>query len=193
MHFIWTSFAFKNLPGDNTWNLLVMLISLSRISFLMNVDGQTQYNDAEWIHPYGNQTALSCRLHCFGLFLIIYVISVVSNLGMVILTKTDFRLQTPCNFFPDTWYLGCSINIGPQMLRNFVLDQNTIFYYSCAIQLAFLCSLLANILFCQQCPMTTMWPHVTLCSTQLLCHQGYVGCWWQSCTSIVHLYLFSSL
>ena len=31
----------------------------------------------------------------FGLFLIIYVTSAVGNLGMVILTKVDSRLQTP--------------------------------------------------------------------------------------------------
>ena len=35
----------------------------------------------------------------FGLFLIIYVISVVGNLGIVILTKRDSRIQTPMYFF----------------------------------------------------------------------------------------------
>ena len=35
----------------------------------------------------------------FGLFLIIYVISVVDNLSMVILIKVDSRLQTPMYFF----------------------------------------------------------------------------------------------
>ena len=34
----------------------------------------------------------------FGLFLIIYLMSVVGNLGMVILTKVDSKLQTP-----STW------------------------------------------------------------------------------------------
>ena len=35
----------------------------------------------------------------FGLFFIIYVTSVVGNLGMVILTKVDSRLQTSMYFF----------------------------------------------------------------------------------------------
>ncbi|XP_064145386.1 olfactory receptor 8K3-like [Loxodonta africana] len=35
----------------------------------------------------------------FGLFLIIYMISVVGNLGIIILTKTDSKLQTPMYFF----------------------------------------------------------------------------------------------
>ena len=69
----------------------------------------------------------------FGFFLIIYMVLVVGNLGMIILTKTDFRLQTPSTFFPGHLAftdLGCSTTLGPQMLGNFALDQNTISYYS---------------------------------------------------------------
>ncbi|XP_006108449.1 olfactory receptor 8K3 [Myotis lucifugus] len=76
----------------------------------------------------------------FGLFLIIYVISVVGNLGMIILTKVDSRLQTPMYFFLRHLAftdLGYSTAVGPKMLANFVVGQNTISYYFCAIQLAF--------------------------------------------------------
>nr|XP_014584899.2 olfactory receptor 8K3-like [Equus caballus] len=76
----------------------------------------------------------------FGLFLTIYVISVVGNLGMVILTKMDSRLQTPMYFFLRHLAftdLGYSTTVGPKMLVNFVQDKNTISYYFCAIQLAF--------------------------------------------------------
>ncbi|XP_014635273.1 PREDICTED: olfactory receptor 8K3-like [Ceratotherium simum simum] len=76
----------------------------------------------------------------FGLFLIIYIISVVGNLGMVILTKMDSRLQTPMYFFLRHLAftdLGYSTTVGPKMLINFVVDQNTISYYFCATQLAF--------------------------------------------------------
>ena len=75
----------------------------------------------------------------FGLFLIIYMISVVGNLGMIILTKMDSRLQTPMYFFLKHLALtdlGYSTTVGPKMLVNFVVDQNTISYYFCAIQLA---------------------------------------------------------
>ncbi|XP_049718113.1 olfactory receptor 8K3-like [Elephas maximus indicus] len=77
----------------------------------------------------------------FGLFLIIYMISVVGNLGIIILTKMDSRLQTPKYFFlrhlaiTDLVY---STALGPKMLVNFVVDENTISYYFCATQLAFL-------------------------------------------------------
>uniref|UniRef100_G3TT59 Olfactory receptor n=1 Tax=Loxodonta africana TaxID=9785 RepID=G3TT59_LOXAF len=76
----------------------------------------------------------------FWLFLIIYMISVVGNLGIIILTKMDSRLQTPMYFFLRHLAitdLGYSTTVGPKMLDNFVVDENTISYYFCAIQLAF--------------------------------------------------------
>ena len=67
----------------------------------------------------------------FGLFLIIYVISVVGNLGMIILTKMDSKLQTPMYFFLKHLAftdLGYSTTVEPKMLVNFVEDQNIISY-----------------------------------------------------------------
>ena len=130
----------------------------------------------------------------FGLFLLIYMISVVGNLGMVILTKVDARLQTPMYFFLrhlSLTDLGYSTTVGPKMLESFVVAQNTISYYFCALQLAFfLVFIISELFFCQQCPMTAMWPFFTLCSILSSCHKGYVGSWWQSPISIAHLCLF---
>ncbi|XP_006877870.1 PREDICTED: olfactory receptor 8K3-like [Chrysochloris asiatica] len=75
----------------------------------------------------------------FGLFLIIYMISVIGNVGMIILTKIDSRLQTPMYFFLRHLAfidLGYSTAVGPKMLVNFVVNQNTIPYNWCAVQLA---------------------------------------------------------
>nr|XP_027776524.1 olfactory receptor 8K3-like [Marmota flaviventris] len=86
----------------------------------------------------------------FGLFLIIYVISVLGNLGMIILTKVDQSLQTPMYFFLRhlaTTDLGYSTVVGPKMLVCFVVDQNTISYYLCATQLAFFLVFIASELF----------------------------------------------
>ncbi|XP_062949477.1 olfactory receptor 8K3-like [Cynocephalus volans] len=86
----------------------------------------------------------------FGLFLIIYVISVVGNLGIIILTKVDSRLQTPMYFFLRHLALtdlGYSTTVGPKMLVNFVTDQNTISYYFCATQLAFFLVFIGSELF----------------------------------------------
>ena len=86
----------------------------------------------------------------FGLFLIIYVTSVVGNLGMVILTKVDSRLQTPMYFFLRHLALtdlGYSTAVGPKMLVNFVVDQNKISYYLCATQMGFFIMFIINELF----------------------------------------------
>ncbi|XP_003467870.1 olfactory receptor 8K3-like [Cavia porcellus] len=86
----------------------------------------------------------------FVLFLIIYLISLVGNLGMVILTQVDSRLQTPMYFFLKCLAiadLGYSTAVGPKMLQNFIVDQNTIPYYCCAMQLAFFLLCIACELF----------------------------------------------
>ncbi|KAF7485363.1 hypothetical protein GHT09_003072 [Marmota monax] len=75
----------------------------------------------------------------FGLFLIIYMSMLMGNLGMIILTKVDYSLQTPMYFFLrhlSITDLGYSTVVGPKMLVNFVVDQNTISYHFCATQLA---------------------------------------------------------
>ncbi|XP_059115267.1 LOW QUALITY PROTEIN: olfactory receptor 8K3-like [Peromyscus eremicus] len=76
----------------------------------------------------------------FGLFLIIYLITLVGNLGMIILTMVDSRLQTPMYFFLRHLAitdLGYSTAVGPKMLRNFIVDKNIISFYFCATQLSF--------------------------------------------------------
>ncbi|XP_047393895.1 olfactory receptor 8K3-like [Sciurus carolinensis] len=86
----------------------------------------------------------------FGLFLIIYLVSVLGNLGMIILTKVDSRLQTPMYFFLRNLAFtdfGYSTSVGPKMLVNFVADQNTISFYFCATQLAFFLFFIGSELF----------------------------------------------
>ncbi|XP_064145198.1 olfactory receptor 8K5-like [Loxodonta africana] len=80
------------------------------------------------------------QLPLFGVFLLIYMITVMGNLGLIILTKVDSRLHTPMYFFIRHLAvidLGNSTVICPKMLVNFVVNQNTISYYECATQLAF--------------------------------------------------------
>ncbi|XP_003422725.2 olfactory receptor 8K3-like [Loxodonta africana] len=86
----------------------------------------------------------------FGLFLIIYMISVVGNLGIIILTKMDSKLQTPMYFFLRHLAIsdfGYSTAVGPKMLVNFVVDENTISYYFCALQLTVIVLFISGELF----------------------------------------------
>ncbi|XP_064145376.1 olfactory receptor 8K5-like [Loxodonta africana] len=80
------------------------------------------------------------QLPLLGVFLIIYMITLVGNLGMIILTKVDFQLHTPMYFFIRHLAfidLGNSTVICPKVLENFTVDQSTISYYVCATQMAF--------------------------------------------------------
>ncbi|XP_052037184.1 olfactory receptor 8K3-like [Apodemus sylvaticus] len=86
----------------------------------------------------------------FGLFLVIYLISLMGNLGMIILTTVDSRLQTPMYFFLKHLAitdLGYSTSVGPKMLVNFVVDQNTISFKLCATQLSFFLVFIVSELF----------------------------------------------
>ncbi|XP_011381512.2 LOW QUALITY PROTEIN: olfactory receptor 8K3-like [Pteropus vampyrus] len=86
----------------------------------------------------------------FGVFFIIYVVSVVGNLGLIILTKIDSRLQTPMYFFLTHLAftdLGYSTAVGPKMLVNFLVDQHTISYNWCATQLSFFIMFITSEIF----------------------------------------------
>ena len=86
----------------------------------------------------------------FGLFLIVYLVSVGGNLGLVILTMIDSRLQTPMYFFLRHLAftdLGYSTAVGPKMLVNFALDQSTISYHWCATQLTLFSTFIISEIF----------------------------------------------
>ncbi|XP_043852239.1 olfactory receptor 150-like isoform X1 [Dromiciops gliroides] len=76
----------------------------------------------------------------FFLFLGIYVVTMVGNLGMIILIGLSSHLHTPMYYF-----LSClsfidlchSTIITPKMLVNFVSEKNTISYSECMAQLYF--------------------------------------------------------
>ncbi|XP_055456485.1 olfactory receptor 8K3-like [Psammomys obesus] len=86
----------------------------------------------------------------FGLFLLIYLVSLVGNVGLIILTMVDSRLQTPMYFFLRhlaATDIGYSTAVGPKMLTNFIVDQNRISLNLCATQLAIFLLFIACELF----------------------------------------------
>ncbi|XP_068936720.1 olfactory receptor 8G50-like [Petaurus breviceps papuanus] len=80
------------------------------------------------------------QLPLFFLFLDIYVVTVLGNLGMIILIRLSSHLHTPM------YYFLCSLSfidlcqstiIMPKMLVNFVSEKNTISYPECITQFYF--------------------------------------------------------
>ncbi|XP_075404242.1 olfactory receptor 5AP2-like [Tenrec ecaudatus] len=81
---------------------------------------------------------LQCLL--FAVFLLIYLVTVVGNLGMILIIKIDSRLHTPMYFFLSNLSLVdfCySSVIAPKMLVNFWLENPAISFNGCATQFFF--------------------------------------------------------
>ncbi|XP_004437792.1 PREDICTED: olfactory receptor 8U1 [Ceratotherium simum simum] len=104
----------------------------------------------------------------FVIFLSIYLVTVVGNLGLILVIRTNARLNTPMYFFLSNLafidFCYSSV-ITPKMLGNFLYKQNVISFNACAAQLAcFLtfmvseCLLLASMAYDQ---------YVTICNPLL--------------------------
>ena len=74
----------------------------------------------------------------FTAFLVIYVATLVGNIGMILLIKTDSSLHTPMYFFlqnlafVDLCYTSA---ITPKMLQSFVETKQSISFIGCMVQL----------------------------------------------------------
>nr|XP_003460739.1 olfactory receptor 1019-like [Cavia porcellus] len=76
----------------------------------------------------------------FVVFLIVYLLNVLGNVGMIVLIITDLRLHTPMYFFLCNLSfvdLGYSSAIAPRMLADFLTKHKVISFSSCATQFAF--------------------------------------------------------
>ncbi|XP_005279436.2 olfactory receptor 5G9-like [Chrysemys picta bellii] len=74
----------------------------------------------------------------FVLFLVIYIVTLVGNLGMIVLIQIDPRLHTPMYFFLRNLSfcdLCYSSIISPKMLLNFLAESKRISYTACAVQM----------------------------------------------------------
>ncbi|XP_004645808.1 olfactory receptor 1044 [Octodon degus] len=78
------------------------------------------------------------KMPLFLAFLAIYIFTVVGNLGLIVVIRTDARLHTPMYFFlsnlafVDFCYTSV---ITPKMLGNFLYQRNVISFHACAAQL----------------------------------------------------------
>ncbi|XP_075404258.1 olfactory receptor 8U1-like [Tenrec ecaudatus] len=78
------------------------------------------------------------KMPLFVIFLSIYLFTVVGNLGLILVIRTDARLKTPMYFFlsnlafVDFCYTSV---ITPKMLGNFLYKVNIISFNACAAQL----------------------------------------------------------
>ncbi|NXC17684.1 O1038 protein, partial [Corythaeola cristata] len=78
------------------------------------------------------------QVTCFVLFLAIYVVTLIGNLGVIVLIRIDPCLRTPMYFFLSHLSLldiCYSSTIIPQTLLNFLVEKKVISFVRCATQL----------------------------------------------------------
>ncbi|XP_033014744.1 olfactory receptor 1020-like [Lacerta agilis] len=76
----------------------------------------------------------------FIFFLVIYVATLVGNLGIIIVTSVDARLHTPMYFFLRNLSIidiGYSTAIAPKLLTTFVAEKTAISFKGCTVQFFF--------------------------------------------------------
>lgn len=114
---------------------LVPLLVPSRLQVLMTQGNSTEITEF-FLLGFGAQHKF--RYVLFPVFLVIYVTSLVGNIGVILLIKTDSRLQTPMYFFlqhlafVDLCYTTA---ITPKMLQNFIVENKAISFKGCVMQL----------------------------------------------------------
>ena len=106
------------------------------------------------------------QLPLFFLFLVMYIVTVLGNLGLIILIVLNSHLHTPMYFFLFNFSFVdfCSSVFTPKMLVDFLSKNNIISYRECMTQLY--CFLFFFLLFLKSVcwhpwPMIAMWPSVT--------------------------------
>ncbi|KAM6158040.1 olfactory receptor 5W2-like [Rhynchocyon petersi] len=82
------------------------------------------------------------KVTIFTIFLIVYLIILVANLGMIMLIRMDSQLHTPMYFFLSHLSfcdLCYSSAIGPKMLVDLVARNKSIPFFGCALQFFIFC------------------------------------------------------
>ncbi|XP_024414010.2 olfactory receptor 5L1 [Desmodus rotundus] len=91
----------------------------------------------------GLSDAPELRVFLFLVFLLIYGVTVMGNLGMIALIQVSSRLHTPMYFFLSHLSLVdyCySTNIVPKMLANIINEDKTISFLGCMVQFYLFCA-----------------------------------------------------
>ncbi|XP_005577949.3 olfactory receptor 5I1 [Macaca fascicularis] len=91
----------------------------------------------------GFPTCPELQIVLFLIFLTLYGIILIGNIGLILLIRIDPHLQTPMYFFLSNLSfvdLCYSSVIVPKMLVNFLSENKSIYYYGCALQFYFFCT-----------------------------------------------------
>ncbi|XP_048217578.1 olfactory receptor 5AS1-like [Perognathus longimembris pacificus] len=103
------------------------------------MSGQNYSRPTEFLFV-GFTDSLPLRVTLFFIFLTVYSLTVVGNMGLIILVNTVSSLQTPMYYFlGNLSFLDISYStaIAPKMLANFLASRRSISFYGCVVQMLF--------------------------------------------------------
>ncbi|XP_065539947.1 olfactory receptor 8U9-like [Lathamus discolor] len=104
----------------------------------------------------------------FMLFLMIYIVTLVGNLGIIILVRVSPSLRTPTYFFLTHCAfidICCSTDISPRMLADLLSEDKTISFTGCMVQ--FLTFVFFATIECHLLAMMAYDRHVAICQPLL--------------------------
>ncbi|XP_054999765.1 olfactory receptor 1440-like [Sorex araneus] len=110
---------------------------IRQMSESISKEGYRNHTSVTMFVLLGLTSEKDLQLILFPLFLVIYLVTLISNLGLIILIRMDSHLHTPMYFF-----LSClsfidicyTTSVSPRMLSDFFKDRKMISFVSCATQ-----------------------------------------------------------
>lgn len=108
------------------------------------VKKMSNFTDVKEFILLGLTSSQELQVLFFVVFLIVYMITLLGNIGIIILISISPQLQSPMYFFlshlsfVDVWF---SSNVTPKMLENLLSETKTISYVGCLVQCYFFIAL----------------------------------------------------
>nr|XP_034957532.1 olfactory receptor 6B1-like [Zootoca vivipara] len=149
----------------------------------MKLENQTRVQEFILL---GFPTAMEFQILLFVIFLVIYILTLLENIVIITLIRTNNHLQKPMYFFLshlsflETWYISVTV---PKLLVNFLAKNKSISFEGCMSQLYFFISLV-----CTECVLLAVMAYdryIAICNplrypvimNSRLCLQLAVGSW----------------
>ncbi|XP_008834034.1 olfactory receptor 10AG1-like [Nannospalax galili] len=157
------------LPNENKWKITEINLTVP-VEFVL-----LGFSDVPKLHWF-----------LFGIFLFIYVIIVLGNGLVILITRVEPTLQTPMYFFISNFsFLEiCYVSVTlPRMLMDLYTMKGNISFYACAMQMCFFlilgtteCFLLAVMAYDRYVAICNPL-HYSLVMSHKVCNQLVVGSW----------------
>ncbi|XP_009680885.2 olfactory receptor 5AR1-like isoform X1 [Struthio camelus] len=122
--------------------MLTLCFSVSLLSYsnyVMMMDEGNHTLIAEFVLS-GFSEQLNVQVILFIVFLIVYMLTLLGNLGMIVLIRMDSRLHTPMYFFLSSLSfldICYSSSVTPRLLKDLVAKRKVISYSACLTQFYF--------------------------------------------------------